>query len=248
MGGIWEWAEETIYSKGMNLFAGTQIKLFGIEKKVISVKRMRIRNKYIQGLRNRNPYFSQEPCYVSTAFKEYVFLLEDNSYVYFDMATEQKDLEFTHIACLNDEFRKFQRRSEPRVVISSNLKTAFGRYICSAYCGFKIKAVNLSDIDGDKIIEDICRRMDKGYELSKKDMLYIVFYPILKSSKNAEERTLEAIQLAAAVKDSEHSLSVLCLIYTFIEYYLKPESIEDIKKILMMTRLRSYIILEQCSN
>jgi hypothetical protein len=56
MGGIWEWAEETIYSKGMNLFAGTQIKMFGIEKKVISVKRMRIRNKYIQGLRNRNPY------------------------------------------------------------------------------------------------------------------------------------------------------------------------------------------------
>jgi hypothetical protein len=172
MGGIWECAEETIYSKGMNLFAGTQIKLFGIEKKVISVDRMKIRNKYIQGLRNRNPYFSQEPCYASTAFKEYVFILEDNSYVYFDMATEQKDLEFTHIACLNDEFRKFQRSSEPRVIISSNLKTTFGKYICSPYCGFKIKVVNLSDIDGDKIIEDICRRMDKGYASKGRTSLY----------------------------------------------------------------------------
>jgi hypothetical protein len=247
MGGIWEWAEETIYNKGMNLFVGGPIKLFGLEKKVVSVKRMRVRNKYAQGLRNRNPCFSQELCYVSTAFKEYVFLLEDNSYVYFDMATEQKDLDFTGIACLDEELRKFRRRSEPRLIISSNLKTTFDNYIYNAYCAFKVKTVILSYIDGDKIIGDIRRRKDNGYELSKEDMLHIVFYPILGSSKNAEERTLEAIQLAAAVKDSTHSLSALCLIYTFIEYYLKPESIEEIKKILMMTRLRSYIILEKCS-
>jgi hypothetical protein len=247
MGGIWEWAEETIYSKGMNLFVGDPIKLFGVEKKVVSVKRMRVRNKYAQGLRNRNPCFSQEHFYVSTAFKEYVFLLEDNNYVYFDMATEQKDLDFTGIACLDDELRKFRRRSEPRVIISSNLKTTFDKYIYNAYCSFKVKTVILSGIDGDKIIGDIRLRMDKGYQLSKEDMLYIVFYPIFGSSKNSGERTLEAIQLAAAVKDSAYSLSILCLIYTFLEYYLKPESIEDIKKILMMTSLRSYIILEKCS-
>jgi hypothetical protein len=238
---------EDMYETGMKLFIGASLGLFGIYKKVKAVRRMSATNRLIESLMERRPWFLQEPCPVCTAFKEYVFLLEDDNYVYFDMATEYKDLEFTDIACLHEKLRSFGRRAEPRFIMSANLKAAFGEYIYNAYCGLKVKVVNLLGIDGDKIIDDICRRMDKGYELSKEDMLYIVFYPILKSSKNAEERTLEAVQLAVAVKDSEHSLSALCLIYTFIEYYLKPESIEDIKKILMMTRLRSYIILEQCS-
>lgn len=238
---------EDMYETGMNLFIGASLGLFGIDKKVKAVRRISAVNRLIESLMERRPWFLQEPCRVSTAFKEYAFLLEDNSYVYFDMATEHKDLEFTDIACLHEKLREFGRRTEPRFIMSANLKAVFGEYIYNAYCGLKVKVVNLLGVDGDKITDDICCRIEKGYEISKEELLCIVFYPILKSSKNAEERTLEAIQLAAAIKDSTHSLSTLCLIYTFIEYYLKPESIEDIKKILMMTRLRSYIILEQCN-
>lgn len=212
--------EDAIMKSIMDVFKEDALKFFGIKSKIIASARTELKNLQI-----------------TTAFMDYTFLLDDNSFIHLEFQTTDKKDDLSRFLAYDAALHyKEDKPVNTIVVYSSNVKKA----VTSINIGsikYSVKAFYMNSIDGDKKLEYLSNKIHNNEILTKQDILALVFLPIMKSAKDKTYRIVNAITLSKEIQNKENQNNSLALLYAFAEKFVSSENMNQIKEVFQMTEL-----------
>lgn len=212
--------EDTIMKSIMDVFKEDALKFFGIKSKIITSARTELKNLQI-----------------TTAFMDYTFLLDDNSFIHLEFQTTDKKDDLSRFLAYDAALHyKEDKPVNTIVVYSSNVKKA----VTSINIGsikYSVKAFYMNSIDGDKKLEYLSNKIHNNEILTKQDILALVFLPIMRSAKDKTDRIVNAITLSKEIENKENQNNSLALLYAFAEKFVSSENMNKIKEVFQMTEL-----------
>ncbi|AGK95980.1 DUF4351 domain-containing protein [Clostridium pasteurianum] len=212
--------EDAIMKSVMDVFREDALKFFGVKAKIVSSARTELKNLQI-----------------TTAFMDYTFLLDDNSFVHLEFQTTDKKDDLSRFLAYDAALHYKENKNVNTIVVySSDIKKA----VTSINIGsikYSVKAFYMNSIDGDKKLDYLRNKIYNNEILTKQDILTLVFLPIMSSTKNKTDRIVDAITLSKSIKDKEAESNSLALLYAFAEKFVSKENMNKIKEVFRMTEL-----------
>jgi hypothetical protein len=98
--------------------------------------------------------------------------------------------------------------------------------------------------DGIKRYEEIKEKIEKEEELTDKDLMDLVFLPLMKNEKSEEEVTKEALELAITIPDEDKKEAVIGSLLGFSDNYVREEYINKLKEVIRMTKIGASLFEE----
>jgi hypothetical protein len=110
---------------------------------------------------------------------------------------------------------------------------------------YTVENVMMCDYDGNTIYKGLTDKLESGEELSDKDILNIVFIPLMKNDIPVYDLVVKSVEMAQTIKDEERQEMCLTSIFAFSEKYIKDtEMLTKLKGVFRMTTLADMFIDE----
>ena len=127
------------------------------------------------------------------------------------------------------------------VVYSSNIKSAITE-LDAGSIKYDVDAFYMVTLDGDKTYNEIKTKISAGEQLTKQDLMSIVFLPLMKNSVNKTKRMEQAIQISKEISDRNMQLQIQAMLHILADKFIKDKSQSSkIKEMLNMTRIGEMI-------
>lgn len=219
--------EDLVMKRAMDLFAEDGLKFFGINKKV---KELGPTELVILETKNM--------------FMDYTFLMEDDTFIHFEFQTTNKG-----VADLR-RFRAYEALLSHQtgkdvvtyVVYSSNIKNSCS-ILETGISKFRINAISMSNKDGDKVFDDIVKKINSRKKLTKEDIISLTFTPIMGGKISKVDRILNAISIVKNI-DENYRHDVESILYAFANKFLEGKDLDRVKEELKMTELGKSLMEE----
>ncbi|MDR1687521.1 MAG: hypothetical protein LBS21_02785 [Clostridiales bacterium] len=202
----------------MELFKGDAIKFFGIDKNVVSVERTE---------------FTQIKAIQKT--DDWMLKAEDGSYIHIEFQTTHslKDLSRFMLA----DAMLYYKEGKPIktiVVYSSDIDQTITEINAGAL-QYGVEAFYMVKLDGDKAYAEIKAKIDAGENLTKQDLMSIVFLPMMKSEHDKVKRLERSISLSKEIKTETMQVQIQAMLELLAEKFVKDEN--ELKKLKGMIRM-----------
>jgi len=212
--------EDAIMKSIMDIFKEDALKFFGIEGKIITSARTEI--KHLE---------------VTTSFMDYSFLLDDGSIIHFEFQTTNKKEDLSRFLAYDALLHyKEKRRIRTIVVYSSNIERTETNLDLGSI-KYEVEPYYMGNLDGEEKYIILKNKINNNVELTKQDLLTLVFLPIMNNKSSKTERILDSLELANKIKDKENQMNSLALLYAFAEKFVDEENMKMIKEGFKMTEL-----------
>ncbi|MDR1687406.1 MAG: hypothetical protein LBS21_02185 [Clostridiales bacterium] len=200
--------EDIIMKSIMELFKGDAIKFFGVDKKIVSVERTE---------------FTQIKASQKT--DDWMLIAEDGSYIHVEFQTTYS-LEDLSRFMLSDAMLYFKERKPIKtiVVYSSDIKETITAIDAGAL-QYGVEAFYMVKLNGDKAHEEIKAKIDAGAELTKQDLMSIVFLPMMKSEFDKVKSLERSILLSKEIKTETMQAQIQAMIELLAEKFVKDENL-----------------------
>jgi len=216
--------EDMIMKRAMDIFAEEGLKFFGIEKKVKEIS-----STEIVVLEAKN------------MFMDYTFLMEDNTYIHIEFQTTDKGIADLRRFKAYESLFEFQVNKDivTYVVYSGDIKDPLNCYK-SGINTYNVNTISMANKDGDKVFEEIARKIKNGDKLEKQDLITLTFTPIMGGKLSKSDKILNAIKIVKNI-DTEFKYDIESMLYAFANKFLKGKELEEVKEELKMTELGKII-------
>jgi hypothetical protein len=173
-------SQDIIFKKMSELFKDETLKYYELNlPKIISVKPTEL------------PVIN-----VSDRNMDFVFELEDNSLLHLEFQTTWKKADLLRFAQYDIALYQKERRKINTVVIYSGKYESAENELDMGSIKYKVQQVFMIKYDGIKRYKEIKGKIEKEEPLTDKDLMDLVFLPLMKNEKSEEEVTKEALELA----------------------------------------------------
>jgi hypothetical protein len=102
---------------------------------------------------------------------------------------------------------------------------------------YKTKIVDLSDINGQKVYEELSQKISSGCLLDGRDKLSLVFLPFMKNSLPFNEVLPKVMSLLERMKDEEERITYLTVISKIVSRSTGEQGLKVLKEYLMDTEV-----------
>lgn len=219
--------EDLIMKRAMDIFAEEGLKFFGINKKV---KELGPTELVVLETKNM--------------FMDYTFLMEDDTFIHFEFQTTNKgkaDLR---------RFRAYESMLSHQigkdvttyVVCSGSIKNP-ANTLKTGINEYKVNSISMADKDGDRIYNDIIRKIKFGMELTKQDIISLTFTPIMGGSISTVDKIINSLNVLKDI-NKDYKYDVESILYAFANKFLSGKDLERVKEELKMTELGKSLIDE----
>lgn len=219
--------EDLIMKRAMDIFADEGLKFFGINKKV---KEFGPTELVVLETKNM--------------FMDYTFLMEDDTYIHFEFQTTNKGTIDLRRFRAYESLLSHQTGKDvvTYVVYSGNIKNPIN-VLETGINKYNVNCISMADKDGDKIYSNIVEKIKLGIELTKEDIISLIFTPIMGGETSTVDKIINAIQIIKDVnKDYKHDVE--SILYAFANKFLSGKDLEKVKEELKMTELGKSLIQE----
>lgn len=216
--------EDMIMKRAMDIFAEEGLKFFGIEKKVKEIS-----STEIVVLEAKN------------MFMDYTFLMEDDTYIHIEFQTTDKGIADLRRFKAYESLFEFQVNKDivTYVVYSGDIKNPLNCYK-SGINTYNVNTISMANKDGDKVFEEIVRKIKNGDKLEKQDLITLTFTPIMGGKLSKSDKILNAIKIVKNI-DTEFKHDIESMLYAFANKFLNGKELEEVKEELKMTELGKII-------
>lgn len=174
---------------------------------------------------------------VSESAMDFVFLLEDDTYLHFEFQTAYSKhdlLRFIHY-----DARLFERDGrEVRTVIiySSDVAKPPGSLRIGSLT-YAPDAVMMGDYDGKATYAALKSKIQSGGELTDIDIMSLCLLPLMRNDMPRGELAVNSIRLALTITDKAKRDACISSAYALAERYLGAVDITNIKGLLKMSNI-----------
>jgi hypothetical protein len=221
-------SQDIIFKKMSELFKDETLKYYELNlPKIISVKPTEL------------PVIN-----VSDRNMDFVFELEDNSLLHLEFQTTWKKADLLRFAQYDIALYQKERRKINTVVIYSGKYESAENELDMGSIKYKVQQIFMIKYDGIKRYKEIKRKIEKGESLTDKDLMDLVFLPLMKNEKSEEEVTKEALELAIKIPDEDKKEAVIGSLLGFSDSYVRDEYLNKLKEVIRMTKIGASLFEE----
>jgi flagellar biosynthesis/type III secretory pathway protein FliH len=109
---------------------------------------------------------------------------------------------------------------------------------------YKVQQIFMTKYDGIKRYKEIKGKIEKGEPLTDKDLMDLVFLPLMRNEKSEEEVTKEALELAITIPDENKKEAVIGSLLGFSDNYVREEYLNKLKEVIRMTKIGASLFEE----
>jgi hypothetical protein len=216
--------EDAVFKKAMEFFKDNAVEFFGINTKIVAPAETEIKNVDIK-----------------TNYTDYLFYTEDNNYLHFEFQTTDKKEDIKRFLYYDASlFYKDRRKIRTVVIYSADIEDA-EIHIDAGSINYTIEAFYMKNLDGDEKLEMLKNKIRNNEKLTSEDILTLSFIPLMSSKLSKSERTLEGIELANSIEDSEVKLKCLTLLYALFDKFGDKISKKRFKEVFSVTEIGKMI-------
>ena len=171
---------------------------------------------------------------------DFVFLLEDNSYLHLEFQTTVSKEDLKRFALYDARIiNKFDRDVNTAVIYSGRINTAPDRFKKGSLA-YNVKNIYMKGYNGDKEYVKLKKKISKNIPLDEADTLKLIFLPLMKSEKSEDEMAVQAAELA---KDMEGDIKtfVIAAIVAITDKFMSEEYKKKLLEVLRMTQIEQMI-------
>ncbi|MBE6059474.1 MAG: DUF4351 domain-containing protein [Clostridium sulfidigenes] len=216
--------EDAVLKKAMEFFKDNAVSFFGIDTRIIASAETEIKNIDIK-----------------TNYTDYLFYTEDGGYLHFEFQTTNKKDDLKRFLYYDVSlFYKEGRKVRTLVIYSSGIENV-ETYIDAGTIKYDIEAFYMKNLNGDEKLEYLRGKISKGEKLTGEDILTLTFLPLMRSKKNKSDVTIESIELAERIPESNEKLQCLTLLYALFDKFGDEISKKKFKEVVTMTEIGKMI-------
>ena len=216
--------EDAVLKKAMEFFKDNAVSFFGIDTRIIAPAETEIKNIDIK-----------------TNYTDYLFYTEDGGYLHFEFQTTNKKDDLKRFLYYDVSlFYKEGRKVRTLVIYSSGIENV-DTYIDAGTTKYNIEAFYMKNLNGDEKLEYLREKISKGEKLTGEDILTLTFLPLMRSKKNKSDVTIESIELAERIPESNEKLQCLTLLYALFDKFGDEISKKKFKEVVGMTEIGKMI-------
>lgn len=212
--------EDIIMKHAMKIFAEQAVAYFGERKKVKEIAQT-----------------EQVILDIKDTRMDYVFLMEDDTYTHFEFQTTDKRITDLVRFNLYDVllYQQTKKQVYTYVVYSGDIKTPLTSYN-NGFSEYKVKAICMADKDAETILNDIECKLVEGKILSDKELLDLVFIPIMGGTLGKEDKIIRAFEISEDYP-IDKKRDVQAMLCTFALKFLNTSELKQVKEVIRMTDL-----------
>ena len=174
-----------------------------------------------------------------------VFLLEDNTYQHLEFESSYKKDNLVRFAKYDLYlYERDNRKINTIVIYSADVKTADTSLEIGSLT-YTPNVVMMCDYDGNAVYAELEAKLNNGQELSEKDMLNLIFLPLMRHNIPKAELAKKSIELAKTISDRTKSEACIASTIAFAEKYLNEAEIKQIEEAFKMTGIFTRLLTEE---
>lgn len=181
---------------------------------------------------------------VSQSSSDFIFLLEDNSYLHFEFQTKysKKDLIRFSNYCLR-VYERDRRKIQTVIIYSSEVRKVADRLDIGALVYTPIN-IMMYKYDGNEIYRNLETKLRENQDLTDTDMLNLILLPLMKNDIPKYELTKKSVELAKTIEDKTKSDLCVASAIAFSSKYLSDDELKKIWEVFRMTDVIGALIKE----
>ena len=171
---------------------------------------------------------------VTDEMMDYVFELEDNTYLHLEFQTTTKSDDLARFLLYDARLYKKDKSKIKTVVIYSGDIERADDWLEIGSITYKVNNIYMRDYDGDNIYRELVEKINRDEILSKLDILNLVFLPLMKTSGSREDMAINAVELAAKIPELETKNFCTGAIIGVAYKFISKNVIEKLKEAFRM--------------
>jgi transcription termination factor NusB len=202
----------------MELFRGDAVKFFGIDKCVLSVAPTEL--YHIQVQKNIN---------------DWVLYADDDSYIHFEFQSDYSKKDLTRFM-VSDAMLYYNEGKPIKtiVVYSADIEETITTLDADSIT-YQVDAFHMSKLDGDQTYESIKTKIDAGDQLTKQDLMSIVFLTLMKNSVDKATRIEQSVELSKKLSNHDEQAQIQAMLGLLAEKFIKdPDELKRLKELISM--------------
>ena len=174
-------------------------------------------------------------------YMDFTFLTTEDFYVHFEFQTTETDWK---------DLQRFEayeavtaHKREKKVLTYVIYSGGITNSVTELNCGFhtyRVKPVYLADYDANKIFQRLKEKINSGEVLEDEDCAGLALAPLRSGNQSRKEKIKEAIYYARQ-GDTVIAEKTVAILYTLADKFLKGMELQEIKEVVLMTRLGQMI-------
>lgn len=175
---------------------------------------------------------------------DFIFLLEDNTYLHFEFQTTYNKSDIVRFATYDIRLYERDKRSITTVIIyTADVKEA-NTNLSIGSLSYNPNKIMMYDYDGNTIFNELQDKILNNQELKDIDILNLILLPLMRNTIPKEELAIKSIKLANTISDRNKRDTCIGSIFAFTSKYLSDKSINKVLEVLRMTDIAIKFIEE----
>ncbi len=182
---------------------------------------------------------------VAGSAADFVFLLEDDTYLHFEFQSTYNEKDLIRFAGYDLRlYERDGRRVITVIIYTADVEqSADGINIGSLV--YSPQRVMMKDYDGDTIYRELVDKIEAGQDINDADMLNLLFLPLMGNTIEKGELAAKSVQLAQRIPDTTKRNAIIAAAFAFGSKYLTDADLENLKGVLRMTDLAEMIVEDE---
>jgi len=174
---------------------------------------------------------------VSEEAMDFIFLLEDESYLHLEFQTTNKSENLARFLLYDARlYKKDRKQIRTAVIYSGDIETAKDN-IKIGSINYQVSNVYMKAFNGDEVFVDLQDKIVKKEILTDRDKLNLIFLPLMKSNVNKNEMAINTVELASKITDEEEKMLYIGAIIGISDKFIDKNYVLKLKERLKMTRV-----------
>ena len=171
---------------------------------------------------------------------DFIFLLEDDSYLHLEFQTTFKLQDLKRFALYDARIiNKYDRDINTAVIYSGKIEVVPNSFKKGSL-SYEVKNIYMKDFDGDEEYRKLNDKIYTNVQLADEDVLKLIFLPLMKSRFSEEEMALNAAELAKEIP-GEAKTFILAAIIAVSDKFLSDTYRNKLLEVLKMTQIEQMI-------
>ena len=172
---------------------------------------------------------------VSGSDSDFVFLLEDDSYLHFEFQSSYNDSDLIRFAHYDLRLHERDKRTVKTVIIyTADVKEAPSELKAGSVV-FSPENIMMVQYDGNAIYNELVAKIKSGAGLTDVDMLNLIFLPLMSHSIPQFDLAVDTIKLAQTIPDTTRRNTCTAAAVAFANKYLGENKLNELLEVLNMT-------------
>jgi hypothetical protein len=173
---------------------------------------------------------------------DYIFLLEDGTYLHFEFQTTYSKRDLVRFAGYDIRlYDRDGRRIITVIIYAADVKQAETELNIGSMV-YSPEKIMMNEYDGNAIYTELANKINNDAEITDVDMLNLIFLPLMRNTVSRAELAVKSVTLAKNITEARKRDACIAASVAFASRYMDENKINELLEVLKMTDIATLLV------